>query len=175
MDGDSKFQSTPPRRRRRSSCCRYLFSAQNFNPRLREGGDFAQNIIGCFHFNFNPRLREGGDERQRKGWRIFWISIHASAKEATCSDWFSNLLTHDFNPRLREGGDEDYQVLRKQSWNFNPRLREGGDVCCRLCGCGTRISIHASAKEATCDSNRNTCGRRHFNPRLREGGDRNIL
>ena len=84
MDGDSKFQSTPPRRRRRSSCCRYLFSAQNFNPRLREGGDFAQNIIGCFHFNFNPRLREGGDVAEGLVYDMFSeISIHASAKEAT--------------------------------------------------------------------------------------------
>ena len=32
-----------------------------FNPRLREGGDGATNVIGDDFPDFNPRLREGGD------------------------------------------------------------------------------------------------------------------
>ena len=59
-DMDTVFQSTPPRRRRLHTWDGHSL-LQHFNPRLREGGDFAQNIIGCFHFDFNPRLREGGD------------------------------------------------------------------------------------------------------------------
>ena len=37
------------------------------------------------------------------------------------------------------------------------------------------ISIHASAKEATHDVDVTTGDANDFNPRLREGGDRNIL
>ena len=78
----------------------------NFNPRLREGGDKKKIILLRFFqifqstpprrrrlvvrilymrvSNFNPRLREGGDVQ---GCTFFCggvsISIHASAKEAT--------------------------------------------------------------------------------------------
>ena len=54
------FQSTPPRRRR------------------------LYNIIKISSFsNFNPRLREGGDFYWSKHCKWSLISIHASAKEAT--------------------------------------------------------------------------------------------
>ena len=33
----------------------------NFNPRLREGGDVNGVWNGIQSMNFNPRLREGGD------------------------------------------------------------------------------------------------------------------
>ena len=57
-----EFQSTPPRRRRLIVC--YLFRhCDDFNPRLREGGD-AQHTVTC---------------------TSLWISIHASAKEATAT------------------------------------------------------------------------------------------
>ena len=36
--------------------------------------------------NFNPRLREGGDAKVHKPIKISIISIHASAKEATIQD-----------------------------------------------------------------------------------------
>ena len=84
------------------SCRLYLY----FNPRLREGGDFA-----FFHCRGN----------------LFYISIHASAKEATFSNGISRYVFPDFNPRLREGGDIYHHIL-----NF-----------------AIIISIHASAKEAT--------------------------
>ena len=100
------------------------------------------------------------------------ISIHASAKEATTVSSFSG-VTEYFNPRLREGGDKEYLRNNGGKKNFNPRLREGGDGIQRHNRLEeSKISIHASAKEATC--------RRiicifiilfYFNPRLREGGD----
>ena len=100
------------------------------------------------------------------------ISIHASAKEATTVSSFSG-VTEYFNPRLREGGDKEYHRNNGGKKNFNPRLREGGGGIQRHNRLEeSKISIHASAKEATC--------RRiicifiilfYFNPRLREGGD----
>ena len=55
---------------------------------------------------------------------------------------------------------------------FNPRLHEGGDGTKRrqlvaIC----KISIHASAKEATFRNQVAVFGISDFNPRLREGGD----
>ena len=39
-----------------------------------------------------------------------WISIHASAKEATASSPLGT--SHDnFNPRLREGGDDKMELI----------------------------------------------------------------
>ena len=98
------------------------------------------------------------------------ISIHASAKEATTVSSFSG-VTEYFNPRLREGGDKEYHRNNGGKKNFNPRLREGGDGIQRHNRLEeSKISIHASAKEAT----PHICGHSkgdYFNPRLREGGD----
>ena len=125
------------------------------------------------------------------------ISIHASAKEATTVSSFSG-VTEYFNPRLREGGDKEYHRNNGGKKNFNPRLREGGDGIQRHNRLEeSKISIHASAKEATTTTSvtiynsplfQSTPPRRRrrqgvsrirpikdFNPRLREGGDRNIL
>ena len=79
---------------------------ENFNPRLREGGDSVQfvhqTLLMAFQSTpprrrrplamsisltvtdyFNPRLREGGDKGYENLCHIMTISIHASAKEAT--------------------------------------------------------------------------------------------
>ena len=80
-----------------------------------------------------------------------YISIHASAREATC-------------PHVRYGLHFLY---------FNPRLREGGDsvaFCKAASSCV--ISIHASAREATSRTFSLRPISHDFNPRLREGGDR---
>ena len=108
-----------------------------------------------------------------------WISIHASAKEATIFRDRNDWDTLNFNPRLREGGDYSLiyilkNINRFQStpprrrrpcsiishttciYYFNPRLREGGDnIPDDLWNEDFKISIHASAKEATatyCDT-----------------------
>ena len=57
-----------------------------------------------------------------------------------------------FNPRLREGGDKRNRIFTRNRKNFNPRLREGGDLPCLQIQYNTGISIHASAREATCHS-----------------------
>ena len=77
--------------------------------------------------NFNPRLREGGDPCVLVLLdSLLHISIHASAREATVPT-FESVLSHDFNPRLREGGDLGSRSDIAPTTNFNPRLREGGD------------------------------------------------
>ena len=99
------------------------------------------------------------------------ISIHASAKEATTVSSFSG-VTEYFNPRLREGGDKEYHRNNGGKKNFNPRLREGGDGIQRHNRLEeSKISIHASAKEATPTQIPAHRQGRDFNPRLREGGD----
>ena len=99
------------------------------------------------------------------------ISIHASAKEATTVSSFSG-VTEYFNPRLREGGDKEYHRNNGGKKNFNPRLREGGDGIQRHNRLEeSKISIHASAKEATAKKAIGGLYYQYFNPRLREGGD----
>ena len=104
-----------------------ISSIFDFNPRLREGGDLSALSIIKFGSDFNPRLREGGDIFESIQTLKRYISIHASAKEATNFQMFliSDLLY------------------------FNPRLREGGDIYNHFLFFSIGISIHASAKEAT--------------------------
>ena len=79
-----------------------------------------------------------------------YISIHASAKEATKFPILADTLKKDFNPRLREGGDIHllsyiyYHII----FQSTPPRRRRLDL--RRGRLGERgISIHASAKEAT--------------------------
>ncbi len=144
----SRFQSTPPRGRRRNVAKLFAYYNDfnprlreggddrntdvspadcNFNPRLREGGDSTCISIHCVRNNFNPRLREGGDNYHFYNWRLFRISIHASAREATSKAAGRRFQIQYFNPRLREGGDGSRGTGGGSSGNFNPRLREGGD------------------------------------------------
>ena len=143
------FQSTPPRRRRQlkgGSC----FIWQNFNPRLREGGD--ANVPA------------------KKPERVI-ISIHASAKEATFS---FNCISTEVLISIHASAKEATHWLMMSSeklFYFNPRLREGGDPVVCPCPNAVCISIHASAKEATHIFMSLNISFTYFNPRLREGGD----
>ena len=121
----------------------------NFNPRLREGGDRCISVNAERILNFNPRLREGGDDFTNDVAQRTQISIHASAREATQIFELGYHLSIHFNPRLREGGDGIEEALNKA----------------RL------ISIHASAREATGNTWAGVTPEENFNPRLREGGD----
>ena len=82
------FQSTPPRGRRQSFSHRIMVFF-HFNPRLREGDDFAPTGVIRLERYFNPRLREGDDTIAVLVSGIVAISIHASARETTKS-----LLSH---------------------------------------------------------------------------------
>ena len=106
------------------------------------------------------------------------------------------LAASRFNPRLREGGDHRAVDQHHQLQRFNPRLREGGDRLLTMKIYRFRVSIHASAREATQPAafahfhrafqSTPPRGRRPvqcsnpgdpycFNPRLREGGDPAVL
>ena len=145
----SPFQSTPPRRRRRIVRNRIDSLINNFNPRLREGGDFyiSDTLNHSSIFQSTPPRRRRlyslritfiasefqstPPRRRRPGHRSlcrcpFSISIHASKKEATL--------------RLK---------ILSLYWNFTPRLREGGDLIKFRIVHLFLISIHASEKEAT--------------------------
>ena len=145
------FQSTPPRRRRPIRRFLFLRSDDIFNPRLREGGDEAGEVI--------KKLRN--------------FSIHASAKEATSVTLSLLRLAEHFQstpPRRRRRQlpvstlfcHTSFQStpprrrrrIRQESYLyyffFNPRLREGGDWLSDFSIDNVNLfSIHASAKEAT--------------------------
>ena len=121
---------------------------QNFNPRLREGGDLKRFVYKFTYYNFNPRLREGGDVKANVDKKLIAISIHASAKEATfllaifssvliisihasakeatrmALFYFLSLLFQSTPPRRRRQINRPLEILIPY---FNPRLREGGD------------------------------------------------
>ena len=148
--------------------------------------------------DFNPRLREGGDGFYwSKHCKRCLISIHASAKEATFEHLLYVLDEHIFQstpPRRRRR--QDAFRARLNPWRFQstpPRRRRQSEAVPNK---KAKISIHASAKEATVNERyqrgntgfQSTPPRRRrpalneyggilvdFNPRLREGGDRNIL
>ena len=58
-------------------------------------------------------------------------------------------LADGFNPRLRVGGDQRPGPGGAAEAGFNPRLRVGGDAPYALHAAAPRVSIHASAWEAT--------------------------
>src|SRR3546814_18893435 len=54
-----------------------------------------------------------------------------------------------FDPRLRAGGDSAGRQASTHWRSFDPRLRAGGDVLQFVSDDPARVSIHASAQEAT--------------------------
>ena len=81
------------------------------------------------------------------------FSIHASAKEATCSTLFIAriLACFSIHASAKEATGNTF-VFGVHLLLFNPRLREGGDKSpTRSTRVAIRFSIHASAKEATYD------------------------
>ena len=99
-----------------------------FNPRLRGEATLNKQEIRLSLDGFQSTPPRG----RRPAFPFFEaavrdISIHASAREATC-------------PHVRYGLHFLY---------FNPRLREGGDASKGIKDVAECISIHASAREAT--------------------------
>ena len=128
-----------------------LAPMENFNPRTREGCDFAQSRTFPLSISFqstHPRgVRPGGVFANshnksfqsthprgvrlefRDEWLLFvHISIHAPARGATLYLLISQTSSYYFNPRTREGCDIDYLMIEV---NY------------------VRISIHAPARGAT--------------------------
>ena len=129
-------------------------------------------MLRCFVFQSTLPQRERRCNRRSNCW-IIYISIHAPAKGATCSDQpiryyrlFQSTLPqrerlsiHNpditalyFNPRSRKGSDNAWEDFTYEKTNFNPRSRKGSDM------------IHCQLKS--------TQG--NFNPRSRKGSDSNI-
>ena len=76
------------------------------------------------------------------------ISIHASAREAT--DGREPMEVEDeFQSTPPRGRRLSARFILAETTNFNPRLREGGDAECWELSEREKISIHASAREAT--------------------------
>ena len=134
----------------------------------------------CFRPDSGQNVFQSTPPRGRR--RLLWllefsrayISIHASAREATLWRAWLLLRMEYFNPRLREGGDSTYSCPPFPAANFNPRLREGGDL--------TKLQNHADKFlfQSTPPRGRRRPGALqthkpspNFNPRLREGGDPN--
>ena len=121
---------------------------------------------------FNPRFREGSDYDGVRFINLPNISIHASAKEATIDTEISS-RSRKFQstlPRRKRlsllWSDIDFSKFQS---TLPRRKRHPGPG--RIPG-GFKISIHASAKEATARSApHRRSGRTDFNPRFREGSD----
>ena len=120
---------------------------------------------------FNPRVRAGRDKGVIARCVITHVSIHASARDATSSSRRRWARPRCFNPRVRAGRDKRYAMLQAVADCFNPRVRAGRDEQYEQVWKECRVSIHASARDATWSRR----GRRQrslcFNPRVRAGRD----
>ena len=147
---------------------------RDFNPRSREGSDFAYSFMASFPFLISIHA-------PAKGATLFFhflflsllISIHAPAKGATFSLSPGNPYSSaNFNPRSREGSD--YGGFKNCGrWDlFQSTLpRRERRVFCGCSGRRWRISIHAPAKGATHVELAKERPQSNFNPRSREGSD----
>ena len=100
----------------------------NFNPRSREGSDWASQQINLWASNFNPRSREGSDWFHTSN--PTHITIFQSTlprRERRTGYESSGVRIEHFNPRSREGSDGFKVSIHQSLANFNPRSREGSD------------------------------------------------
>src|SRR5690554_1336973 len=122
----AQFQSTRPRRARPvrpGSVPR----AAGFNPRAREGRDFAGLTLRILTVCFNPRAREGRDVSEgpkAMQTTVFQSTRPRRARPAPVAGW---ALITCFNPRAREGRDGLITLGTRRQARFNPRAREGRD------------------------------------------------
>ena len=85
-------------------------------------------VVDIVDNHFNPRLREGGDVYDSSGQIVKYISIPASAKEATM-DRLSLLVRAKISIHASAKEATSLHMLIHLSYlDFNPRLREGGDI-----------------------------------------------
>ena len=121
--------------------------------------------------HFNPRLREGGDKYNNGNHKSEGISIHASAKEATI-DYIKPKINVKFQstPPRRRRPASFFSCVTVWLFQSTPprrrRLQSPQSIRKEY-----KISIHASAKEATGRNSKCLMRDKYFNPRLREGGD----
>ena len=169
---DLIFQSTLPRGERLGSGQKGGGYGFNFNPRSREGSDFAIQSFGKKEGDFNPRSREGSDvmilaigialcgfqSTLPRGERLsitnesidFWcISIHAPARGATYVT-IPDTEEAEFQSTLPRGERPIFPLRHEIFWTeFQSTLPRGERH-------GLKPAISAPT---------------HFNPRSREGSD----
>ncbi len=189
------FQSTPPHGRRHKNWRQlvHLDLDVSIHASAREATGRRRTCKSLHKVSIHASAREATTTSKSFGCAIR-VSIHASAREATVLLPSIFTAPFGFNPRLRTGGDRSAGICDCHEKGFNPRLRTGGDrsegsrpghlrvsihasareatehtgVSVRIL---TEVSIHASAREATRVPCRYCHNRISFNPRLRTGGD----
>ena len=133
-----------------------------------------ERAYGAFtrDLHFNPRLREGSDDRDYYIYRIRYdISIHASAREATRGA-LGTALGGGISIHASARGATIKLFLGGMSYRFQSTPPRGRRPCqVQTHPYNARISIHASAREATLWRAWLLLRMEYFNPRLREGGD----
>ena len=143
------FQSTPPRGRRPAGCapttCPEEF--QSTPPRGRRQVSAATSSpAACF----NPRLRAGGDAADDQYYKAKAVSIHASAREAT-SGLRGTGACRGFQSTPPRGRRRPGRRGLGEDWMFQstpPRGRRPNTMAADHTE--IQVSIHASAREATC-------------------------
>ena len=127
-----RFQSTPPRRRRRTVDIVVDIVDNHFNPRLREGGDEKDSVKVGESFEFQstpPRRRRPSKCKHRL--TVFFISIHASAKEATSMIALDKLLSifQSTPPRRRRQWTDCLYSSGQRFQSTPPRRRRPRFIC----------------------------------------------
>ena len=111
-----------------------------------------ERAYGAFtrDLHFNPRLREGSDDRDYYIYRIRYdISIHASAREATRGA-LGTALGGGISIHASARGATIKLFLGGMSYRFQSTPPRGRRPCqVQTHPYNARISIHASAREAT--------------------------
>ena len=143
-----------------------------FNPRLRTGGDPRGRpwpVRHCVSIHASAREATAGgapgslapgavsihaSAREATGYSLGqlgqWIvSIHASAREATRASSTTGCRFWGFQSTPPHGRRRRHAGSPGLLFGFNPRIRTGGDQGLAAWGCLMRVSIHASAREAT--------------------------
>ena len=106
----------------------------------------SDHIVFCP--DFNPRSREGSDFASRSHKHPRQISIHAPAKGATMMSWCWGKAIR-FQSTLPRRERHRNTKSKVEKFYFNPRSREGSDNEYKKKMGLTTISIHAPAKGAT--------------------------
>ena len=143
------FQSTPPHGRRRH-CIGFARGLRcvSIHASAREATPPSCIAFFIMIVSIHASAREA-TPRLEIHRRVKHVSIHASAREATMGSNSPSSVGESFNPRLRTGGDPSFPWSRSWYPCFNPRLRTGGDNSSFVSSVMSRVSIHASAREAT--------------------------
>ena len=123
---------------------------QDFNPRSREGSDYAVSFLSALLKRFQSTLPRGERRYILQDFLFPLLYFNPRSREGSDvkpdTEYFQSA---DFNPRSREGSDHMQVGSGVYDTNFNPRSREGSDAF----------------------TPRNRRLKRNFNPRSREGSD----